>query len=86
MSFREQSHTERMLMSSTRWRQSVFEKACPERSRRKGTGEILDKCESRYKIQTPRPPPIDGDMTDRFDLIGVAVSLNGVFIIMYWPR
>jgi small multidrug resistance family-3 protein len=29
---------------------------------------------------------LDGNMPDRFDLIGAAVSLGGVFIIMYWPR
>jgi small multidrug resistance family-3 protein len=29
---------------------------------------------------------IDGDVPDRFDIIGAAVSLSGVFIIMYWPR
>ena len=28
----------------------------------------------------------DGNIPDRFDLIGAAVSLGGVFIIMYWPR
>jgi len=29
---------------------------------------------------------LDGNMPDRFDLIGAAVSLGGVFVIMYWPR
>jgi small multidrug resistance family-3 protein len=29
---------------------------------------------------------IDKVVPDRFDLIGGAVSLAGVFIIMYWPR
>lgn len=29
---------------------------------------------------------LDGNRPDRFDLIGAAVTLAGVFIIMYWPR
>ena len=29
---------------------------------------------------------VDGDMPDRFDVIGGALSLAGVLIIMYWPR
>jgi len=29
---------------------------------------------------------IDGNIPDRPDVIGVAVSLLGVCIIMYWPR
>ena len=29
---------------------------------------------------------IDGVLPDRFDIIGAAVSLVGVFIIMYGPR
>lgn len=29
---------------------------------------------------------IDKISPDRFDLIGAAVALVGVFIIMYWPR
>jgi small multidrug resistance family-3 protein len=29
---------------------------------------------------------VDGVVPDRFDLIGGAVALAGVFIIMYWPR
>ncbi|HZI85628.1 MAG TPA: YnfA family protein [Pyrinomonadaceae bacterium] len=29
---------------------------------------------------------IDKIMPDKFDLIGGAVALAGVFIIMYWPR
>jgi len=29
---------------------------------------------------------IDKVMPDRFDIIGGAVALAGVFIIMYWPR
>ena len=29
---------------------------------------------------------IDKIMPDRFDIIGGAVALAGVFIIMYWPR
>ena len=29
---------------------------------------------------------VDGVAPDRFDLIGGAVALAGVFIIMYWPR
>jgi small multidrug resistance family-3 protein len=29
---------------------------------------------------------IDKVMPDRFDVIGGAVALAGVFIIMYWPR
>jgi small multidrug resistance family-3 protein len=28
----------------------------------------------------------DGNVPDRFDLIGAVVSLAGVCIIMYWPR
>jgi drug/metabolite transporter superfamily protein YnfA len=30
---------------------------------------------------------LHGNMPDRFDLIGgAAISLSGVFVIMYWPR
>lgn len=29
---------------------------------------------------------VDGVTPDRFDLVGGAVALAGVFIIMYWPR
>jgi small multidrug resistance family-3 protein len=29
---------------------------------------------------------IDGDVPDRFDVIGAAISLLGVSVIMYWPR
>jgi small multidrug resistance family-3 protein len=29
---------------------------------------------------------IDTIMPDRFDVVGGAVALAGVFIIMYWPR
>lgn len=29
---------------------------------------------------------VDGVQPDRFDLIGGAISLSGVFVIMYWPR
>jgi len=29
---------------------------------------------------------IDKVVPDRFDIIGAAVALIGVFIIMYWPR
>ncbi|WP_293901258.1 YnfA family protein [Sporocytophaga sp.] len=29
---------------------------------------------------------IDGNSTDRFDIIGSIVVLVGVAIIMYWPR
>lgn len=29
---------------------------------------------------------LDGNAPDRFDFVGAAVSLGGVFIIMYWPR
>jgi small multidrug resistance family-3 protein len=29
---------------------------------------------------------VDKTQPDRFDVIGAAVSLVGVFIIMYWPR
>ena len=29
---------------------------------------------------------IDGDLPDRFDVIGAAISLLGVSVIMYWPR
>jgi small multidrug resistance family-3 protein len=29
---------------------------------------------------------VDGVTPDRFDFIGGAVALAGVFIIMYWPR
>jgi small multidrug resistance family-3 protein len=29
---------------------------------------------------------LDGNVPDRFDLIGAAVSLTGVSIFMYWPR
>ena len=28
----------------------------------------------------------DGNIPDRFDVIGAAVSVAGVCIIMYWPR
>jgi small multidrug resistance family-3 protein len=29
---------------------------------------------------------LDGNQPDRFDLVGAAVSLSGVFILMYSPR
>jgi small multidrug resistance family-3 protein len=29
---------------------------------------------------------LDGNVPDRFDLIGSALSLGGVCVIMYWPR
>jgi small multidrug resistance family-3 protein len=29
---------------------------------------------------------IGGDLPDRFDIIGAAISLLGVSVIMYWPR
>ena len=29
---------------------------------------------------------IDGNVPDRFDVIGAVISLLGVSIIMYWPR
>jgi small multidrug resistance family-3 protein len=29
---------------------------------------------------------LDGDRPDRYDAIGAAVTLAGVFVIMYWPR
>jgi small multidrug resistance family-3 protein len=29
---------------------------------------------------------VDGDLPDRFDVIGAAISLTGVLIVMYWPR
>ncbi|MGE0681796.1 MAG: YnfA family protein [Candidatus Binatia bacterium] len=29
---------------------------------------------------------IDGNVPDRFDILGAALSLLGVCIIMYWPR
>lgn len=29
---------------------------------------------------------IDGNVPDRFDVVGAVVSLVGVCIIMYWPR
>ena len=29
---------------------------------------------------------LDGNVPDRLDLIGAAISLGGVSIIMYWPR
>jgi small multidrug resistance family-3 protein len=28
----------------------------------------------------------DGNIPDRFDVVGVVLSLAGVFVIMYWPR
>ena len=28
----------------------------------------------------------DGNIPDRFDVVGAVLSLAGVFIIMYWPR
>jgi small multidrug resistance family-3 protein len=28
----------------------------------------------------------DGDLPDRFDVVGAVVTLAGVVIIMYWPR
>ena len=28
----------------------------------------------------------DGNIPDRFDLIGAAISVLGVSVIMYWPR
>jgi small multidrug resistance family-3 protein len=29
---------------------------------------------------------IDNVVPDRFDIIGAAIALVGVFVIMYWPR
>lgn len=29
---------------------------------------------------------LDGNVPDRFDIVGAAMSLIGVSIIMYWPR
>ena len=29
---------------------------------------------------------LDGNVPDRFDMIGAAIALVGVFVIMYWPR
>jgi len=29
---------------------------------------------------------LDGNVPDRFDMVGAAISLIGVSIIMYWPR
>jgi small multidrug resistance family-3 protein len=29
---------------------------------------------------------LDGNVPDRFDLIGGAIALAGVTVIMYWPR
>jgi small multidrug resistance family-3 protein len=29
---------------------------------------------------------VDGDVPDRFDLVGGSISLVGVFLMMYWPR
>lgn len=29
---------------------------------------------------------IDNQPPDRFDLLGAAIALMGVFVIMYWPR
>ena len=29
---------------------------------------------------------LDGNVPDRFDVVGAVVSLAGVCIIMYWPR
>jgi len=29
---------------------------------------------------------MDGNVPDRFDVVGSAISLLGVFVIMYWPR
>jgi small multidrug resistance family-3 protein len=29
---------------------------------------------------------LDGNVPDRFDLIGGAIALAGVSVIMYWPR
>ena len=29
---------------------------------------------------------IDGVIPDRYDIIGGAIALVGVFVIMYWPR
>jgi small multidrug resistance family-3 protein len=29
---------------------------------------------------------VDGDVPDRFDLVGGSISLFGVFLMMYWPR
>jgi small multidrug resistance family-3 protein len=29
---------------------------------------------------------LDGNVPDRFDLIGGAIALVGVSVIMYWPR
>jgi small multidrug resistance family-3 protein len=29
---------------------------------------------------------LDGNIPDRFDMIGAAIALVGVSVIMYWPR
>ena len=29
---------------------------------------------------------LDGNVPDRFDMIGAAIALVGVSVIMYWPR
>ena len=29
---------------------------------------------------------LDGDVPDRFDLLGGSISLLGVIVMMYWPR
>jgi len=29
---------------------------------------------------------LDGDVPDRFDLLGGSISLLGVLVMMYWPR
>jgi small multidrug resistance family-3 protein len=29
---------------------------------------------------------LDGNVADRFDVIGAAIALVGVSVIMYWPR
>lgn len=29
---------------------------------------------------------VDGDLPDRFDVIGATISLTGVLIVIYWPR
>ena len=29
---------------------------------------------------------VDGDLPDRFDVIGATISLIGVLIVIYWPR
>lgn len=29
---------------------------------------------------------LDGNVPDRFDLVGGAIALAGVLVVMYWPR